>query len=1195
MSHVSKQYFAYKTTTRVESHLQDIIRYPSVVLCAKISYFISSANLAKYNLHSINDLLNLTILQLHNLTPESNETIVKCFLRIGDHSYYKEYHSSECYRHFRVKKLIAGNNMCYEIHPKAGLNYSINHVASAFNFSAFVYDLELGEQFKKASEIYMITHYLSPVEDESGSYRFPVHSRNFGEFMCSYDDDKWLIVRPREERLKLLPSPYDTGCITADDFCRRHCYALQTIAQLDRYPFNEPVDEFIVEDGFPDYLKILSDQDLANNTIAAIWAEIEDTCQRKCSRPSCLMTMTFTAVYAYHRFENQELYPLSITASVPLSYPKIIASLPEINWIEYTGGLCNSISIWFGVSVLSINPLRRMKRFSSDHGNRKYFSKFAFLIYYLLTIFGFLYQSAELCKEYLKYKTSTSIEESSHDDYPYECLGICLNYHEFLNRSNYQKLGLAPSALDAYDTYEQEYSTLTIKQIFDLTPNGNDMLLECGIKNNTNFGIERMNRSRCLNFFQVEKIIRGTQLCYYFVPQKATRYSWTKVASSYVDAGEVYELITSVKLNHSMLGSVVSYTSLDAGLLIPLEARNFADNVMLFPENIVAVNSITNSFFRLPPPYDTMCQPKFNFYRCLGRCVNKELRVFNRVPHFALIRQGSDALLNQNKLLNFKDVRNESLSIVALDAFNSCTLECSVNTCQLNVSFTAAETYVNDNIITLAFVSLRPRDSSLNIYYRPSTDPLNFFINITNCFGIWFGLSMMSINLPITWEKTSGFAKKQKGKYIKRKRRRIILPILVFAICLIGFIWQEFIVIETYFAYNTYSRIGASMQDVYRFPTVNMCLQYNNLTRKILLGPNSLIQDIFKGTPLDNETLSGCRFRESPLQEFKVWNLTNCFQEFTTSKYIAGANICYVYQSAKQYSLLKIASSASFPGIIYELFINPSLGNVLTPSFYWFTEEIGFEGGGFATRSKKFVSQVFGDTESSDSQNYFLLQGVNHNITLLPAPYDTQCIPNPSQASCFSRCYTGIIKKLDRAPYEDFVLYPSSLKMISKDDLSNRTFSEQVNEAHKECLRTCHRPTCNTWYSTTEVSAFWKPNLTHSGLVIAVGLPASNGIIGNTYPSLTLMDFLNNLAVSASIWLGASVLSITLLPLKHFKPKKIKGIEEISRMTKVKTRQCWKVIPRVYCPCLYCQRYYKFLNSRSYVIMKQKIFTNYSV
>ena len=56
---------------------------------------------------------------------------------------------------------------------------------------------------------------------------------------------------------------------------------------------------------------------------------------------------------------------------------------------------------------------------------------------------------------------------------------------------------------------------------------------------------------------------------------------------------------------------------------LPFESRNFAHEIILYPNSFITISSGTNVFSRLPPPYDTMCRNyRQSSFQSRDHCLN---------------------------------------------------------------------------------------------------------------------------------------------------------------------------------------------------------------------------------------------------------------------------------------------------------------------------------------------------------------------------------------------------------------------------------------------------------------------------------------------------------------------------------------------------------------------------------------------
>ena len=168
-------------------------------------------------------------------------------------------------------------------------------------------------------------------------------------------------------------------------------------------------------------------------------------------------------------------------------------------------------------------------------------------------------------------------------------------------------------------------------------------------------------------------------------------------------------------------------------------------------------------------------------------------------------------------------------------------------------------------------------------------------------------------------------------------------------------------------------------------------------------------------------------------------------------------------------------------------------------------------------------------------------------------------------------------EKLQKVPFHEIMNEPLDLKMVSKKDLENDTIRDLIKKGNEMCRKKCSHPPCDSHYSLTNVFGNFKADIKLHRLVLAAGVPRSNGLIVRTFSAMQLIDFLNNLAISASIWFGVSVLSLFIMPVNvkfmgrkknNWKSRRVHREERIQRL-----HGCMKVAPRSYCQCSYCKKF----------------------
>ena len=147
---------------------------------------------------------------------------------------------------------------------------------------------------------------------------------------------------------------------------------------------------------------------------------------------------------------------------------------------------------------------------------------------------------------------------------------------------------------------------------------------------------------------------------------------------------------------------------------------------------------------RLPPPYDTKCTPGHDRESCFEECLIAKLEVINRTSWSGFHSEKLD-----KKMLTALDLYNYSTSKIVVTSFHTCHSSCKLKTeCSTHFSRTAVHVYPAS---TMTIISMVPAGPNLSLYAVPFVTLIEYVVQIGSCFGVWFGLSIMSIN-PSRWK-----------------------------------------------------------------------------------------------------------------------------------------------------------------------------------------------------------------------------------------------------------------------------------------------------------------------------------------------------------------------------------------------------------------------------------------------------------
>lgn len=362
---------------------------------------------------------------------------------------------------------------------------------------------------------------------------------------------------------------------------------------------------------------------------------------------------------------------------------------------------------------------------------------------------GFIFQSKEVCEIYFKYKTRISTMLALETELPTPALSVCFMYPFIINRTEYKKYGIAKdSPRTASDPAWKELrnSLLTIKQIFQLTPHGHDTIHSCAKRRNGMWTYDFKERDSCIREIGVVKYFMQEFMCYMYSFVNLPTISLDRVshAVNYLNA------VFHVRVK-DIPPTLVLYTFIHPSDGLPLVSRNFGKQIyrQTNPDGFSKPNKIYvtfrhNEIHRLPEPYDTACtfEDKKEGSRCLRLCLIKNMKAIHRFPATEVTFDPIDL-----KHICVNDLSNDTTYQVIDSIYKSCEPQCYRLWCDAHFMTTNIHSYFDPHRKNLLeFRVMIPDSPSVKISYSAMMDFIDFFVYMCSSFGMWFGLSVASLN-----------------------------------------------------------------------------------------------------------------------------------------------------------------------------------------------------------------------------------------------------------------------------------------------------------------------------------------------------------------------------------------------------------------------------------------------------------------
>ena len=289
-------------------------------------------------------LSSLTIKDILEFTPPESQVIRKCMVRVGRMSSATVMNQKECEAYFRVIKSVRGESICYTFMPSVWAKYSVRYVASSLTHTSIVYELHIEPSIAESYVAFFIT---SPT-DSTGDSKDPLHSVPFqGLALNKHFVQSRFAVYGDSIEINRLPPPFDTNCSPGHDqeACYEKCLA-EKFKAMNRFPWS----------GFHRQklnMTMLTPIDFQNETISRFVDTSLQKCHSRCKiRTECLTEFSRTTIQEYTAER------LTLASMLPTLPHMSLYVVPFINLVEYIVQIGSSFGMWFGLSIISFNPMK---------------------------------------------------------------------------------------------------------------------------------------------------------------------------------------------------------------------------------------------------------------------------------------------------------------------------------------------------------------------------------------------------------------------------------------------------------------------------------------------------------------------------------------------------------------------------------------------------------------------------------------------------------------------------------------------------------------------------------------------------------------------------------------------------------------------------------------------------------------------
>ena len=389
------------------------------------------------------------------------------------------------------------------------------------------------------------------------------------------------------------------------------------------------------------------------------------------------------------------------------------------------------------------------------------------IIITVVSITGFIMQVYHISYQYFTYSTRAQITIQLPKTIGKHKVSLCFQLFDILDykrlkeetnmsRSEFLNVDNASSnASISRDgnllTIEAMERTLTVRQMFNMTPDANEVVENCMFRDDES-DLNYYNRDECTKRQLVTKQVYLDMMCYQFQPRTVKGFDHNLVAQSMgaqfvISESRLSKLFRTVNKIQtiSFLGGPPSKSRYFASITLMKNSKGEkqSDHLDVVPSDVM--------IRRLPPPYDTACiDSSETWYECQEKCLLREYEPFGRIPADLIIDKEYDARIVFRRQKN--NVRKDPRYQKADDL---CGSECLKNHCNQDYTKTHAYTRLYQSPNPVGFTLFAPLEPETVLISVPNQAFIDFFSFICGCFGTWFGISFFSLVSFTRREETS--------------------------------------------------------------------------------------------------------------------------------------------------------------------------------------------------------------------------------------------------------------------------------------------------------------------------------------------------------------------------------------------------------------------------------------------------------
>ena len=401
--------------------------------------------------------------------------------------------------------------------------------------------------------------------------------------------------------------------------------------------------------------------------------------------------------------------------------------------------------------------VRKLRKKVESYSSVEIWSKIGSLIFLGICSGGFMIQVVQISDSYFKYETRIVNDISFPFKIPTPSMSICFRYGDIIDYDMvWEKY---PDANISYeggleDDFVALSNTLTIKDLFEMTPKELDLYLFCSMRKKESFFLQDYFDDNCTQVFRVFKFYILNYVCYKFNFTEVFSgrvHTFEHLAFTLDNPGLIYEI--SLNLTAFLLADYIRIV-IHSPKHYPTDSIGFAPTLRRIIDKETGkgkYNYFDIDFYgieqkRLPPPYTTECrdygqETADNQRTCQIKCKSEgTVKNFRKV----MFNHIQSSPLEIGHMTEQLYLRNQTMVIMEGLA-KECERQCNELAC-FDKMWVTTPKKVPTEPRGLDFRVSSPKHMYYSTEHLPKLEFMDYFVYVSSCFGLWFGISVWQVN-----------------------------------------------------------------------------------------------------------------------------------------------------------------------------------------------------------------------------------------------------------------------------------------------------------------------------------------------------------------------------------------------------------------------------------------------------------------